>query len=225
MNIVWYGQSCFKITTQRQKTKEKVALMIDPFSEKIGLKIPKTEADVFLFTHNHHDHRNEEFVKKDSFVISCPGEYELRDIFIQGIHSFHDDVKGSDRGINTIYTIETEDVRLCHLGDFGENELSNKQLKEIGEVDVLMIPVGGVYTIGAKGATKVISQIEPRIIIPMHYQLEGLKLGETLEDVESFLKAIGEKGAEKLEKLSLQKKDLPSSEMKVFPLAPQSKKV
>ncbi len=221
MNIIWYGQSAFKITTQGQKTKEKVNIVIDPFDSSTGLKLPKVEGDIFLFTHNHGDHNNRSVVGKDSFVIDSPGEYELKDIFIQGIMSFHDESKGKERGLNTIYTIEAEDIRICHLGDFGEAELSDKQLQQIGEVDILMIPVGGEYTIDAKKATKIISQVEPRIVVPMHYKIKGLKLN--IDDLEQFLKAMGQKSTEKEEKIVIQKKGMPIGEMKIIPLIPQSK--
>ncbi len=223
MNIVWHGQSCFRITINGQKKANKgVSIVIDPFKEeKTGLKLPKIEADIFLLTHKHDDHANTAPAKKESVVIDSPGEYELRDIFIQGIFSFHDKKQGEERGANTIYTIEAEDIKLCHLGDFGEGELTDEQLMDIGEVDILMVPVGGVYTIDAKEATKVISQIEPRIVIPMHYKIPKLKIN--LDDISPFLKAIGEKKASTEEKLSVQKKNLPAGEMKVVPLTPQTK--
>ncbi len=222
MNIVWYGQSCFRITTQNHKRGRKpVNIIIDPFKDEVGLKLPKMESDILLLTHDHYDHANRSIAGKDTVTIDSPGEYELRDIFIQGIFSFHDKKEGKERGVNTIYTIETEEVRLCHLGDFGEGELDDKKLMEIGEVDVLMIPVGGVYTIDAQEAAKVISQIEPRIVIPMHYKVPGLKAD--LDELSSFLKAMGEKQAKAEEKLSLQKKNLPSGEMKVVPLNPQKR--
>ncbi len=221
MNIIWHGQSCFKITTQGQKNKEKVNIIIDPYDDSVGLKIPKVEGDIFLFTHNHNDHNNRSVAGKDSFIIDSPGEYELKDIFIEGILSFHDEQKGKERGLNTIYTIEAEEIRICHLGDFGEIELSDKQLQQIGEVDILMIPVGGNYTIDAKTATKIITQVEPRIVVPMHYKIDGLKLD--IDELEQFLKAIGQKSVEKEEKISIQKKTMPIGEMKIIPLLPQIK--
>ncbi len=222
MNITWYGQSCFKITTQsKKKSRESVSLVVDPFSEKIGLKLPKMEADIVLITHSHDDHSNKDFFKKETFVIDSPGEYELRDIFIEGISSFHDKEKGKERGLNTIYTIETEEIRICHMGDFGQEELEDDQLKKIGEIDILMLPVGGVYTINGQEAKKIISQIEPRIVIPMHYKVPGLKID--LNELESFLKAMGEKKATSQEKLSLQKKNLPDGDMSIIPLIPQAK--
>jgi L-ascorbate metabolism protein UlaG (beta-lactamase superfamily) len=222
MNITWYGQSCFRVALQGQKkAKQWTSLVIDPFDESTGLKLPKLEAEIFLITHEHKDHNNQKIATKETFLINSPGEYELRDIFIQGISSFHDKEKGKERGLNTIYTVETEEVKLCHLGDFGQEELTDEQLRDIGEVDVLMIPVGGVYTIDAKEATKVISQIEPRIVIPMHYKIPGLKV--KLDELGAFLKAIGDKGAKAEDKISIQKKNLPVGEMKIIPLNPQSK--
>ena len=222
MNIIWYGQSCFRIVFQGQKkTRQATALVIDPFDESTGLKPPKIEADILLVTHNHDDHNNRKIIQKGAFVIDSPGEYEMRDIFIQGVSSFHDKEKGKERGGNTIYTIEAEEVRVCHMGDFGQEELTDEQLRQIGEVDILMIPIGGVYTVDAKEATKVISQIEPRIVIPMHYKIPGLKI--KLEELDPFLKAIGEKKAVVEEKISVQKKNLPVGEMRVVPLIPQAK--
>jgi L-ascorbate metabolism protein UlaG (beta-lactamase superfamily) len=221
MNITWYGQSCFLITIQKKKNKEKVSILIDPFDEKTGLKLPEIEASVVLVTHNHSDHNNIKGVKGNPFVIDNPGEYELHNVFIQGTQSYHDQEKGAKRGLNTIYTLEIDGVRLCHLGDFGEKELSTEQMKEIGEVDVLMIPVGGVYTIDAKEATRIISQIEPRVVIPMHYKIEGLDLD--IDDLSPFLKAIGEKEVKKEEELEIEENKLPSIEMKVIPLVPRLK--
>lgn len=221
MNIIWHGQSCFKITTQGQKNKEKVNMIIDPYDDSLGIKLPKTEGDIFLFTHEHKDHNNRDIVGKESFIIDSPGEYELKDIFIEGILSFHDESKGKERGLNTIYTIESENIRICHLGDFGEAELSDKQLQQTGEIDILMIPVGGKYTIDAKVATKIITQVEPRIVIPMHYKIKGLSL--EIDELENFLKAIGQKDANKEEKLLIQKKSMPIGEMKIIPLLPQTK--
>ncbi len=222
MNIIWYGQSCFRVVFQGQKkSKQSTVLVIDPYDENTGLKPPKNEADIILITHNHADHNNKKIAQKNSFVIESPGEYEMHDIFIQGIFSFHDKKKGEERGVNTIYTIEAEEMRMCHMGDFGQEELTDEQLRQIGEVDVLMIPVGGVYTVDAKEATKVISQIEPRIVIPMHYKIPGLKI--KLDDLSPFLKAIGEKKATTEEKLTVQKKNLPDGEMRVVPLISQSK--
>ena len=217
MHIIWQGQSCFQILAARGKG-EQVSVVIDPFSEDLGIKEPKLAADILLITHEHKDHNNKKSVSGNPFLVASPGEYEVKETFIQGISSFHDQKEGKERGINTIYTVEAEGMRLCHLGDLGQKELTPEQLERIGDIDVLMIPVGGNYTIGSEEATKIISQIEPRIVIPMHYDLPKLKV--KLEGVEKFLKAMGVKSLEPLPKFSVKKKDLPEEETKVVLLKP-----
>lgn len=217
MTILWHGHACFQITAAPQKNSP-VKIVIDPYSEEIGLRLPKLEADIVLTTHNHYDHNNVQQVAANPFVIEGPGEYEIKGVFVQGIHSWHDEKGGTERGSNTIYTIEAEELRLCHMGDFGQKELTSEQLEKIGDVDILMIPVGGVYTVDAPGALKVMSQIEPKITIPMHYALPKLKV--RLHDVEKFLKAVGVKRLEPLPKLSLKKKDVSEEEAKIIVLNP-----
>ena len=217
MQIIWYGQSCFEIITTPAKNSQ-VRIVIDPFSEEIGLKAPKLEADILLVTHNHHDHNNVKAVSGSPFLISGPGEYEIKNIFIQGIASWHDNSRGQERGENTIYIIETEDLKLCHLADLGQKELFEEQLEKIGEVDILMIPIGGTYTISAREALKIMSQIEPKITIPMHYQVPKLKL--KLDGIDKFLKSLGIKSIAPLSKLTVKKKDIPAEEAKIVVLKP-----
>lgn len=195
-----------------------MAIAIDPFDETIGLKVPSVSADILLITHSHYDHSNKKAVKNEPFVIEGPGEYEVKDVYIKGIISFHDEKEGKERGLNTIYVIEVEDMRLCHLGDFGQKELTTDQLEKIGDIDILMVPVGGIFTIDAKGANKVISQIEPRIVIPMHYGLPGLKI--KIDEVDKFLKEMGKKSVESLPKLLIKRKDLTPDETKIVVLQP-----
>jgi L-ascorbate metabolism protein UlaG (beta-lactamase superfamily) len=217
MTIIWHGQSFFEILAGPTKNSS-VKIAIDPFSEDMGLRFPKMEADIILVTHQHSDHNNIKSLGGNPFVISGPGEYEIKEVFIQGIPSFHDDSQGKERGSNTIFTIETEDLRLCHLGDLGQKELSSDQLEKIGEVDVLMIPVGGVYTISGKEAMKIMSQIEPKITIPMHYALPKLKV--KLEEADKFLKLAGIKKLEPQNKLTVKKKDIREDEAKIIMLSP-----
>ncbi|MBU4299440.1 MBL fold metallo-hydrolase [Patescibacteria group bacterium] len=217
MTIIWRGQSCFQITASRNKG-EQVSIVIDSFSEEIGLRLPKLEADIALVTHSHSDHNNIKAISGTPFLIEGPGEYEIKNVFIQGIASFHDSSQGKERGENTIYTIETEEMRLCHLGDLGQNELTEEQLEKIGEIDILIIPVGGVCTIGGKEAIKIMSQIEPKITIPMHYSLPKLKV--KLDGLDKFLKPLGIKSIVPVNKLSLKKKDIPTEEAKIIVLKP-----
>ena len=217
MNIIWHGQSLFQIITAPKKNSQ-IKIVIDPFDKSLGLKIPSLEADILLVTHQHHDHNNIKAVAGKPALFEGPGEYEAKDVFIQGIPSFHDDSQGKERGENTIYTIETEGLRLCHLGDFGQNELIEEQLEKIGEIDILMIPVGGTYTISSKEALKIMSQLEPKITIPMHYALPKLKI--KLDSLDKFLKAFGIKSLEPTKKLSIKKRDMSSEEVKIIVLKP-----
>ncbi len=182
MEITWLGQSCFKI-----KSADKF-LVTDPFNPDIGLKFPKTEADIITISHSHFDHNNIEAIIGNPFVIDGPGEYEIKGVNITGLPTFHDEQEGQERGRNTIYLIEMEDLRICHLGDLG-HILSNEILEKIDGVDILMIPCGGVFTINASKAQEVVSQINPKIVIPMHYKIDGLKVN--LESLDKFCKEMG----------------------------------
>ncbi len=204
MNIIWYGHSCFKIQSKD------LVLITDPFDKKIGLKPPIGRADIVTVSHQHYDHNNTAVIKDNPFIIDGPGEYEIKEVSIRGILSFHDNRQGAERGINTIFVAEMEGIRICHLGDLGQDSLTGKQLEKIGPVDILMIPVGGVFTIDWKKADSIINQIEPRIIIPMHYKIPGLNL-----EIDTLDKFASERGASKKEavsKLSVKKKDLPQEE-------------
>lgn len=217
MHITWHGQSFFQIQSSQSKGGQ-TSLAIDPFDQSVGLKVPSFSADILLITHEHGDHSNKKAIRGEPFVIETPGEYEIKEIFIHGIPSFHDDTEGKDRGKNTIYVIEMEEMRLCHLGDLGQKELTPDQLEKIGDVDILMIPVGGNYTLDAKEANHVISQIEPRIVIPMHYHIPQVKI--KIEGVDKFLKEVGKKSVVPQSKLLIKKKDLVSEETQVVVLKP-----
>lgn len=191
MEITFLGHSSFKIKTKT------ATLVTDPYnSESVGLIYPKTEADIVTISHEHKDHNDISKIDKAPFIINGAGEYEIKDVLIYGIPAYHDSQEGKERGKITVYTIEAEGLRLCHLGDLG-HKLTPKQLEQVNGVDVLFIPVGGVYTIDAKGALEVVSQIEPKIVIPMHYQEKGLNpaIFEKLAPVDDFLKQVGEEVA------------------------------
>src|SRR3989344_1832434 len=204
--ITWAGQACFEISVSNGKDHS-ATIAIDPFDEKVGLKVPSFSADILLVTHGHYDHNNIGAIKGSPFLIEGPGEYEAKGVFVQGIDSFHDDSQGKERGRNTIYVIEAEDIRFCHLGDFGQKQLTDEQLEFIGKVDILMIPVGGTFTIDSSEASKVIGQIEPKIVVPMHYALPKLKV--ELDGVEKFLKAMGKNNVTPVDKLTIKQSALP----------------
>ena len=203
--IYWAGQSCFQISLSNSKDNS-AEVVIDPYSD-IGLKLPRLSADIVMVTHDHPDHNNIGAVNGSPFVIQGPGEYEIKEVFIRGIPSFHDDKEGKERGSNTIYIFESENMKFCHLGDLGQSQLSDEQMEKIDSVDVLMIPIGGVYTISANAAQKIISQIEPKIVIPMHYKIPGLKV--ELDELSKFLKIMGKNAIEPVDKLTLKFSLLP----------------
>jgi L-ascorbate metabolism protein UlaG (beta-lactamase superfamily) len=231
MQITWYGQSLFQITTSPEKNIQ-VRIIIDPFDKSIGLRVPKLEADILLISRQHPDYNNAGAVsgipsarletdssarsKLNPFVIEGPGEYEVKNIFIQGILNFHDKNQGKEKNINTIYTIGSENIKLCHLGSFGQKELTEEQLEKIGEVDILMIPIGGNPTLSAKEAAKIMSQLEPKITIPMHYAIPKLKV--KLDSLDEFLKIFGIKSLSPINKFSIKKKDILTEEAKIIVL-------
>jgi L-ascorbate metabolism protein UlaG (beta-lactamase superfamily) len=221
--IYWAGQSCFQIEVSNSRDHS-ADIVIDPYDEATGLKLPNLSADIVLVTHNHHDHNNVKGVKParagggEPFVIEGPGEYEVKDVFIRGIPAFHDDEEGKKKGQNTIYVIEAEDMRFCHLGDIGQKQLTDEQLEKIDAVDVLMIPVGGEYTIDSQGAQRIIAQIEPRIIIPMHYSLPKLKMD--LDEVSKFLKTMGKPSITAQDKLIVKESTMPKDGMEIVILQP-----
>ena len=200
MEITWYGQACFRL---RDKS---VSVVADPYDRNIGLKLARLTADIVTVSHQHADHNFVEGVKGEPFVISGPGEYEVKALFITGVAMWHDDQGGTKRGRNTIYLYDFADATVCHLGDLGHVP-SQAQVEELGNVDVLLVPVGGVYTIDAAKAAEVVSLIEPSIVIPMHYALPELSV--KLDPLEVFLKEMGIKDPEQRESLSVTNKQLP----------------
>lgn len=211
MTISWFGQSCFRIEAKEG------SILTDPFSKDIGLKTPKIKDDLVLVSHNHYDHNNVEGAGPETFIIKNPGEYEKNGIAVLGIHSYHDKSEGKERGSNTIYVIKAEDMTVCHLGDLGQEKLDEKQVEEIGDVDILMIPVGGSYTINYKEAVEAISQIEPKIVIPMHYKVKDLNID--IESADKFVKELG-LTPEKVDKFKIIKKNLPTEEVKLVMFTP-----
>lgn len=181
-------------------------MVVDPFSKETGLTPPRFRADLVLVTHDHYDHSNAESLTGTPFIIKDPGEYEVKGVYVKGIQTFHDKSKGKERGVNTIYQIKLEDMSILHMGDFGEGTVGGETLDEFDDVDILMIPVGGKYTIDGEEAAKVVKEIEPKVVIPMHYKITGLKLG--LDGVETFLKEMGASKIKGEDKLTIKKKDL-----------------
>jgi len=214
MIISWLGQSCFKI--QDKIGPEGVTIVTDPFGKEFGLKVPNFEADIITVSHQHPDHNNIDALRGEPFIIDCAGEYDYKGVLVEGVDSFHDDKNGAERGANVIYRLEVDDISIAHLGDLG-HVLDNAQLEKLVGTDILLIPVGGKYTIDAKKALEVISQIEPRIVIPMHYMVKDLKV-DGLDGVDKFIKELGLTPTYE-EKLKISKKDLPQEDMELVILS------
>ncbi len=218
MEIIYLGHSCFLL-----KNRE-VKVVLDPFADSVGFKQAKIAADIVTISHDHKDHNDLSLVTGElastslslggPMVINGPGEYEIKQVSITGISSFHDKNKGKDRGKNTMYVVDIDDIRVAHLGDLG-HKLDDKQLEELDGVDVLLVPVGGEFTIDSKEAQEVIGQVGASIVIPMHYKTsQHSKAFGKLAPVEDFVKVIG-KEVKKEDKLKLKKLDLPE-EMEVY---------
>jgi L-ascorbate metabolism protein UlaG (beta-lactamase superfamily) len=202
LEVTWLGHACFRL---RGKT---TTIVTDPYEDSTGLKMARTTADIVTVSHDHYDHNNVSAVGGDPKVVTGPGEYEIGGIFITGIQTWHDGENGAKRGRNTAYLIDIDDLTVCHLGDIG-HILSPQQVEAMSNVDVLMIPVGGIYTINSTQAAEVIALIEPKIVIPMHFKTESLKM--EIEPLERFARAMGLKETTAVPKLNVTKSSIPDA--------------
>ncbi|MFH1745073.1 MAG: MBL fold metallo-hydrolase [bacterium] len=213
MIITYFGHSCFKI--QDKTGTDSIELTTDPFDESVGLKVPNFKSEIVTVSHKHQDHNNIKVIRGNPYIVQSAGEYDISGVSIHGVESFHDDNNGKERGINIIYRIEMDGVSVSHLGDLG-HLLNEKQLDVLVGTDVLLVPVGGKYTLDAKKAAEVVNQIEPRIVIPMHYKTNGSKVD--IDGVDKFIKELGVKPTEE-ERLKISKKDLPQEDMRLVILS------
>jgi len=186
MKVKWLGHSCFLLTSDAG-----VRIITDPYKREGGLNYGELNesADVVLVSHEHYDHNNAAEIKGKPQVIKGPGIKEAKGIMFKGIATFHDETGGSKRGNNTVFVFEVDGLRFCHLGDLGHS-LGNKELADIGKVDVLFVPIGGLYTCDPGASTSVVAQLSPRITIPMHYKtskIDTAKFGGIC-GVDEFLK-------------------------------------
>ncbi len=205
-DVFYHGHSCFRLRGRDG------SVLTDPYDRSVG-DVGKPQAHIVTISHDHPDHAFVEPVRPlrdELFTIEGPGEYEVNGVLISGVRTFHDKKKGADLGTNTAYIIHLDDVVFCHLGDLG-HELTAGQIDEIGTVDVLFVPVGGGETITPAEAAGVIGQIEPRIVIPMHYAPDGqLPIGQELAPLEKFLHEMGIKEFTAETKLTITPGNLPA---------------
>jgi L-ascorbate metabolism protein UlaG (beta-lactamase superfamily) len=194
LDVTWLGHGCFRLRGRG------AAVVTDPYPPSIGLKLQRLDGDLVTVSHEHENH-NYTQVMRDAYEIRGPGEYEVAGVSVIGVPTFHDAEKGAKHGRNTVYLIEIDDVRVCHLGDLG-HRLDDAEAEAISSPDVLLVPVGGNTSINAAQAAEVVRQLEPRFVVPMHYAIPGLKL--QLDTLDRFLKEMAVTSAEPQPKLSVQ---------------------
>lgn len=218
ITIEYFGHSSFGISDS-----EGMKIVTDPYEDWIGYTFPSISTQILTVSHDHFDHNYIAALQGyEQLVNAATGSFTFGDIKIEGLFSYHDTTQGSERGTNTIYTYEINKIKICHLGDLG-HELSEELISSIGEVDVLMIPVGGFFTINSEEAIKVINSIGPKVVIPMHYTTDASRevFGEYLTTVEDFTSKIEPQGweIENVDNLTLTKEMLNTmKEKKVFVL-------
>ncbi|MDH4211815.1 MAG: MBL fold metallo-hydrolase [candidate division WOR-3 bacterium] len=213
MKILFLGHAAFLITSEAG-----VRIITDPYKPGCfdgGIKYePITEeANIVSISHEHDDH-NETAIAGDPSFVRGTGEKEVEGIKIKGVQVHHDESGGKERGVNTIYNMLIDGLNVVHLGDLG-HALSVEDATKIGKVDILLIPVGGYFTIGAKNAETVIDILKPKVVIPMHFKTD--KCGFPIAPVEDFTKG---KDIKKVEgELEVSKQNLPPT-TKIYVLAP-----
>jgi len=200
MHITWLGMSCFKIQSND------TTIIIDPYQDKFGLKMPKAKTDLVVSSNPDADESNNfGRMMGEYFEIDGPGEYERKDIFVYGVQAGEGDQKG-----NTIYLFDIEDVKVAHLGIINHS-LTDQQLETMEGADILLLPIS---SLPPEKRTKIVSQVEPRVIIPMYYKVPKCKA--KLENLDKFIKETGGKPSDSMDKLIIKKKDLPQDKTNVI---------
>lgn len=211
LQIRWHGHACFELTND-------LTIITDPHDGKsIGLPPPSVTGDIILVSHDHFDHNSVKSVEKEgSKVVTDERKRTISDVQINGYPSYHDESQGEKRGKNIIFKFNVDGITFCHLGDLG-HELDERLIQQIGEIDILFIPIGGTYTIDADQAWKVVNKINPRITIPMHFKLEGLSL--PISGIDPFLDKNNYKVLKVGNEIDIEKDELPKErEIWVFTL-------
>jgi L-ascorbate metabolism protein UlaG (beta-lactamase superfamily) len=211
LDITWYGHSCFRITE-----RNRISIVTDPYSDQIGLPAPRLKGDVVTISHHEPGHNFIEAVKGDPHVLEGPGEYEIGGVFITGI-PMHFISEGIARH-NIGYLLEYDNLSVLHLGDLAHVP-DQSIIESMGEVNVLLLPVGGGNSLRASEAAEVVALVEPNFIIPMHYALPGLRV--ELDPLDKFLKEMGVGKVQEAESLRVTTGDLPE-QPQVIVLLPQT---
>lgn len=216
MDITYFGHSSFLLRSASGK------IVTDPYDgTMMKHPFPKTDADIVTLSHDHGDHNAADQIEgvegAKPLILSMPGEYERKSIRVMGFPTFHDKTQGSERGVNTMYKITIDDIDVLHCGDLGHT-LKSEIIDEIGEIDILMIPVGGFYTITADDAVDIVAKLEPSVVIPMHYKMPEFnpEIMDKLAPVDDFLEKIGAEAVKPGKKYTIKKSDLTEEDMKVI---------
>lgn len=213
MNIQYYGDYCFKITTKPHgRATDDVVIVTDTPEKGLGLRAPQGEAQIVLLSHQSPDASELEVIKGDPIRIAMPGEYSAKGVAILGFSSIRDTEGGAKRGVNTIYLVETEDLRICFLGALGDEPEPNV-IERLSGIDILFVPAGGDDTLPVGIVDELVRKIEPKVIIPMHYKIPGMTT--SLSDEKAFCKAVGNCPKESVAKWNVKKKDLEGKNMEV----------
>ncbi len=201
MDLTWLGHACFRI-----RGREGIVLT-DPPDPKSGHAIPKTEAHLVTMSHDHPGHSSMKSVGGEPVVLTGPGEYEVQEILVTGIGTFHDDEKGARHGANTVFAIRVDDLTVCHLGDLG-HAIPATDLERVGEIDVLLLPITGAETnLSAALAAEVVHQLEPKVVVPMSYDPDAKKKDSPFD---RLLHELGVKELTPVPKLSVTRSSLPT---------------
>ena len=201
MEITWLGHACFRL-----KGRDSMVLM-DPCPKSTGYNIGRQQANIVTVSHPHEDHSYTDAVTGARRVIDAPGEYEIGGVLLTGVRTYHDAKRGATLGKNTAFVVEVDEVRVCHLGDIGHVP-TQEQSEALSDIDVLLVPVGGHTTIDAATAAEIISQLEPKLVVPMHYATDAATA--TLDPLDTFVKQMGATAAQPQPKLSLTRSALPT---------------
>jgi L-ascorbate metabolism protein UlaG (beta-lactamase superfamily) len=210
--IKWFGHNCFRI-----RAKE-ATVITDPVDRVTGYSMSKQTADIVTISHEHQGHINLNAVRPEFQSVRGPGEYEMHDVFITGIRTYHDDKRGAERGYNTCYMIELEGMMFCHLGDLGHS-ISGEVAESLANADVLFVPAGGQNIITPQQAAEIVGQIEPKVVIPMQYATE--QGDRDLGSLDAFCKALGVAAPEPIDKLVMRSSELGET-MRIITLLPES---
>jgi L-ascorbate metabolism protein UlaG (beta-lactamase superfamily) len=218
MDITWYGLSCFRIRDGG------VTVLCDPYDKSIGMTLPRVRADIVTVSHARPGHNSVERAAGTPKILDGPGEYEVSNVFVTGLTTYHRRQSDSAEERNVIYFLDFGSLTVGHLGDLGEVP-SQSEIEELnlGEIDVLMVPVGGGATLDPTRAVDVIGMFEPKIVAPMHYRQPELTApwAASLEPVDNFLRALGAAAPEPVTTLKISKTSL-SEETEVVLFSPQT---